>query len=90
VPLTIRPRSLVLAGETVVLGGMPYVVPRNDPFAAYEGRKGGLLWLMAANDGKKLAEYNLASPVAWNGLAAANGRLYVATMDGKVTCMSEE
>ena len=55
--------------------------------AALAGKKGALLWAVSAADGKKLAEYKLDAPPVFDGLAAARGRLYFSTTDGKVVCM---
>ncbi|MCX5676371.1 MAG: PQQ-binding-like beta-propeller repeat protein [Planctomycetota bacterium] len=46
----------------------------------------GLLTVHRAEDGTKLAEMTLPL-AAWDGLAAAGGRLYLATVDGKVLCL---
>lgn len=54
--------------------------------AALDGKRGGLLWAFSAKDGAKLKEYRLDSPPTWDGMAAANGRLYLTTLDGKVLC----
>ena len=35
---------------------------------------------------EQLAEYRLDAPPVFDGLAAAGGQLYLATMDGKVAC----
>ncbi len=37
-------------------------------------------------DGKLLSDMEFPAPV-WDGLAAANGRLYVSTKDSKITCL---
>ncbi|MBI1371165.1 MAG: PQQ-binding-like beta-propeller repeat protein [Phycisphaera sp.] len=55
---------------------------------AWLGKKGGILYIASASDGKKLAQYPLASPTVFDGMAAANGNLYLAHHDGSVTCMS--
>ena len=83
-----RPRSLVHAGEVLILGGGPYVVAPRDPAAAYEGRTGGLIRTVRAEDGEFIAQYELNSPVVWNGLAVAGNRLYAATMDGHLVCLA--
>jgi hypothetical protein len=44
------------------------------------------LWAVSAGDGERLTEYQLESPPVFDGMVAANGRLYLATMDGKVVC----
>jgi outer membrane protein assembly factor BamB len=54
--------------------------------AAVDGKLGAILWAVSCEDGKKLAEYRLNSPPVFDGMAVANGRLYVSTLDGKVTC----
>jgi len=83
----IRITAMVRAAGTLFVAGPPDIVDPNDPHAAWEGRKGGVLAAFAASDGKKLAEHQLASPPVWDGMAAAGGRLYVSTMDGKVVCL---
>jgi hypothetical protein len=85
--LGMRPRAMLLAGEIVFLGGMPTAADPAELSAAYEGREGGLLWAMSAGDGSKLAEYELQTPPVWDGMAAAGGRLYFSTYDGRVRCM---
>jgi outer membrane protein assembly factor BamB len=87
--LDMRPRSLVHAGEILVLGGGPYVVAERDPFAAYEGRTDGLIRMVRTQDGELIAQHELDSPVVWNGLAVAGNRLYAATMDGHVVCLAQ-
>ncbi len=57
-----------------------------DPHAAYEGRKGGAIWVVSAADGSKIAEHKLDAPVVWDGMAAANGGLFVSQSNGTVQC----
>jgi hypothetical protein len=82
----IRVRAMVAARETLLVAGLPDVVDPDDPWAAMEGERGGLLWTVSAADGKKLAALTLESPPVFDGMAAANGRLYVSTEDGRVRC----
>ncbi len=89
VPLRIR--SMVLAGATLFVAGVPDVADPTDPLvalAALEGRKGAQLQAYSAADGRILAEYELTSPPVFDGLIAADGRLYWSTTDGKVMCMA--
>ncbi len=81
-----RPRAILMAGDRVFLGGMPLMDPA-DPFATFEGRKGGLLNVYSAADGTAGGEIKLDSPVIWNGLAAADGKLFICTMDGSLVCL---
>ncbi|MFH1737508.1 MAG: hypothetical protein ABIH23_00775, partial [bacterium] len=84
--IPVRVRAMVLADKTLFVAGPPDVLDPADPLAAFEGREGGMLWAIAAKDGSKLAEYNLSYPPVFDGLIAANERLYMSTMDGKVLC----
>lgn len=49
----------------------------------------GVLTVHSADDGTKLAEKKLGE-IVWDGLAAANGRLYVSTAEGKVMCLGSK
>ena len=75
-----------MAETARVLGVWPIAIPDDDPHAAYEGRLGGSLWIVSAEDGTKTAEVGLPDPVVWDGLAAADGQLYAATTAGQVVC----
>jgi hypothetical protein len=57
--------------------------------AALAGRQGAVLWAVSTEDGSRLAESPLEVPPAFDGMAAADGRLFIATMDGKVLCLGE-
>jgi hypothetical protein len=35
-------------------------------------------------------QYTLDAPPAWDGLAAANGQLFMVTQDGKVICFGQD
>ncbi|MCB1236715.1 MAG: PQQ-binding-like beta-propeller repeat protein, partial [Verrucomicrobiae bacterium] len=52
----------------------------------YVIHKDGRLKMLAAADAKVLAEQAVPAPV-WDGLAVANGRLYLATEAGEVLCL---
>jgi hypothetical protein len=103
VPLQVR--AMVLAGGTLFVAGPPRLVDEEEAFrrygdpavmaaladqsAALAGRKGAILWAVSAADGRKLAECRLASMPVFDGMAAAGGRLYFSTADGKVICMGD-
>jgi outer membrane protein assembly factor BamB len=86
----VRVRAMVAAGPTLFVAGPPDVMDPADPYAAFEGRKGALLWALAAADGKKLAEVKLSAEPVFDGLIAAGGRLYICTLDGRLTCLGEK
>ncbi len=98
-------RAMVLANKTLFIAGPLDLVDEEEAFkrpndpgiqaklteqnAALEGRKGGLLLVVSASDGKKVAEYKLESIPVWDGMAAANSRLYLATKNGRILCFAE-
>jgi outer membrane protein assembly factor BamB len=88
VRVPVRVTAMVLAGETLLAAGTPDVVGPDgkDPWAAYEGRRGGKLLVLSAADGKITARLDLAGAPVLDGLAAAGGRVYLSTADGKLTC----
>ncbi len=97
-PLQVQ--ALVLADQTLFISGPPDVVDEEDAFfalddaevleklaeqsAMLDGKNGALMWAVSAADGKKLAEYKLESLPVWDGMVAANGKLYMTTMKGEV------
>jgi outer membrane protein assembly factor BamB len=100
--LPIHVRGLVLADRTLFVAGPPDVVDEEaslktfaDPAtqeklaeqaAALEGKQGSLLLAVSATDGTKLTEFHLDSLPVFDGLAAAGGKLYLATTDGRIVC----
>jgi hypothetical protein len=101
VPLFVR--AMVVAGKTMFIAGPPDIITTKEQqgegaltlenprqaIAAWEGEKGALLWAVSAEDGKKLAEYTLESLPVFDGMIAANGRLYISTGAGQVLCMGK-
>lgn len=86
-PLLVR--AMVLAGKNLFLAGPPYVPDaQSDALEVFEGRKGVLLHVVSAADGKQLAEYKLESPPVFDGMIVADNRLYVSTKGGKLLCMA--
>jgi len=97
VPLLVR--AMVLADKRLFVAGPPdleqpkaknrlELANPEAAVAAFGGKKGGVLWAVSAADGKRLAEYELESPPVFDAMAAANGRLYLSTGDGKVLCFA--
>lgn len=83
----VRVEAMVLAGEQLCLAGTPDEVPADDPLAALEGRMGGVLKTVRAQDGAPLAEYPLSSRPVFDGLIAAQNRLLLCLQDGSVLCL---
>jgi hypothetical protein len=80
---------MVAAAGTLFVAGPPDVLDPKDPLAAFEGRCGGVLRAVAAQSGKTLAERKLDAPPVFDGLIAANRRLYMSTTGGKVVCLGK-
>ena len=57
--------------------------------AALDGKQGGRLWAVSTENGGQNSELDLDSPPVWDGMAVAQGRLYVADMDGFVRCFGK-
>jgi hypothetical protein len=66
--------------------GSPEALRRQE--AALAGRAGAVLMVVSTKDGSELARYRLEAPPQWDALAAAAGRLYATTTDGKVICLA--
>ena len=78
---------MVLADKTLFVAG-----PTDDGFRtidALQGKKGSALLAVSVTDGGKLSELKLDSPPVFDGMAAANGRLYLVTQDGAVRCFGK-
>jgi outer membrane protein assembly factor BamB len=86
--IPVRVEAMVLAGDKLFMAGPPDVVPEDDPYAAFDGKKGARLWVVSATDGDKITEYPLESLPVLDGLIAAGGRLYMATRDGQILCFA--
>ncbi|MCP4257221.1 MAG: PQQ-binding-like beta-propeller repeat protein [Planctomycetes bacterium] len=86
----IRVTAMIRTGDTIFVAGSPDVVDAVDPHGVWEGRKGGILAAFAADDGRNLAEYKLPAPPVWDGMAAADNRLFISTTDGNVVCLNEK
>jgi outer membrane protein assembly factor BamB len=102
VQVPVRMRALVLAGDTVFVAGrcdpdIPEIRGLQDrrriaqivatlPEERLIPTDAQLL-AFSARDGKQLASLVLDAPPAFDGLAAADGRLYVSCRDGSIHCL---
>jgi len=90
VQIPVRAKAMVLADEILFICGQPDVLDPECPLAAFEGRKGVVLWSVSATDGKKLAELELDSAPVFDGLIAAEKRLFASITDGTVRCFGKK
>ncbi len=98
----VQTRAMALAGETLLVAGPRDVVDEEELFAnhfdgqltskaaeqvaALKGQRGAMLLCVSAKEGKKLGEVKLDACPVFDGLAAAEGKLFIAMMDGSVVC----
>ena len=103
VPLQVR--GMVLTPGLLFTAGPPDVVDEAKAFhrlgrptvqkalarqsAALKGREGAILYAAGVRDGRRVTAYQLASPPVWDGLAAAHGQLFLAALDGTVSCLGD-
>ena len=96
-------RAMVLADKTLFIAGPPDVVDEEEVFskpfdnqvtakaaeqaAALEGERGALLQVVSAQDGRQLKQLTLDGCPIFDGLAAAEGKLFISMMDGTVVCL---
>jgi outer membrane protein assembly factor BamB len=101
IPLLVR--AMVLANKTLFIAGPPDVLDEEEAFrrvgdpkmeaklaeqdAVLAGKRDALLWAVSAEDGRKLAEYQIDGLPVFDSLIAAAGRLYLTTTDGRVVCL---
>jgi len=86
----VRIHAMALAGETLLCAGTPDAVDASDPWAVYEGRRGGVLMVVSAANGKTIGEIKLPAAPVQDGIAVAGGRVYVTTVDGRVLCFGSK
>jgi len=100
VPLHVR--AMTKAAGTLFIAGPPDVDDQEYSFdhfgdrrvqarlrqqsLCFAGKMGGLMRVVTPATGDTLAEYRLSVPPVWDGMIAANGRIYMAMMDGTVVC----
>jgi len=102
----LQARAMALAGKTLFVAGPPDVVDEEDIFsnpfdkqvlakakeqvAALQGSKGALLHVVSATDGRKLNELALDGCPVFDGMAAAERKLFLALKDGSVICLQRK
>lgn len=58
--------------------------------AALEGQRGAKMWAVNVKTGEQSAGFDLDTPPVWDGIAVAHGRVYIATLDGRVKCYGKK
>jgi outer membrane protein assembly factor BamB len=78
--LPVKPAALVLTARSAFVAGA------RDAWPA----KTSMLLGYAAKDGEEIARLKIPSRPVFDGMAAAGGRLYVSTADGKLRCFGKK
>ena len=48
--------------------------------------KDGFLWAFKSDNGQRVKELKLVSPPVFDGMAVAQGRVFISTQDGRLSC----
>ena len=90
-------RAMVLADDQLLVAGYPDIGKRDsqvlayeneeDAIAAYQGKRGSFLQVIAPASGEKLSEVKLPAEPVFDGMAVANGRVFVSLKDGSLQCL---
>ncbi len=97
VPMAVR--AMVLAPDTLIIAGPPVVGKKSkdllafeneeDALAAFAGKKKASLVVVSTKDGSTLSQVKLDAVPVFDGMSAANGKLFISTKDGTVLCLGE-
>jgi len=82
VPLLVR--SMVLTEGKLFTAGPPASALTST--SAFRGAEGGRLIVVSTADGELLKEFHLDALPVYDGMAAADGRLFLALEDGRLLC----
>lgn len=86
-PVPILVRAMVLANDVLFVAG-PQAGDQMDELAEnLAGNKGGRLVAVGSSDGQPLAQLPLKSAPVFDGMIAANGRVYLSDLAGTVLCL---
>lgn len=87
--LPIRINAMVKTAAVLFVAGAPDILDPQDPYASFEGRCGARLAAVSPEDGSVLAEISLDCVPVFDGLIAADGKLFVAAENGSLVCLAE-
>ena len=97
---------MLLSEQTLIVAGPPDLIDEEeiarkngeesmekllaDQLSALRGGRGALMKAFSAETGEPLWSIDLGSPPVFDGMAAADGRLFLVTLAGEVICFSGE
>jgi len=93
-------RAMLLSGNTLYLAGPADNIDEVAVFKnarqfgnelaeqaeAFDGKRGGLLWIVDAETGEKRKELKLDTVPVFDGMSAAGKRLFMSMKDGSLSC----
>jgi hypothetical protein len=85
VTLPVQVRAMVRAGHLLFVAGSP--VEGGERSGMPRSSDTGMLLAVSTTDGSIQAQIPLNSPPVFDGLAAAEGKLFLAQESGQVTCL---
>jgi len=98
-PMPIFVRALVLTDKTLVIAGPPEPKEARSSQlklkapekieSAYRGEKGAALRLVSTIDGETLSEHKLKSSPVFDGMIAADKKIYISLQDGSIACFGK-
>jgi outer membrane protein assembly factor BamB len=89
-PVPARVTAMTLTGSVLFFAG-PSWKDDSEGVANLLDRSGpGVLGAVDPATGRQLATYPLEAAPVWDGMAAASGRLYLATKDGRLLCLGRK
>jgi outer membrane protein assembly factor BamB len=90
-------RAMVLGVDRLAVAGPPDLgrkdlkilsfTNEDEALAGFEGSRGVYLRIVRVADGKRLSQCELPDMPVFDGMAAANGRLYLSLKKGSVVCL---
>ncbi len=87
--MVLADQTLFVAGPTDPVSEIPHEPSAVDPLVdALATAQGGRLLAVSAADGRTSADLELVSSPVFDGMAAADGCLYLATKSGHIVCMA--
>jgi hypothetical protein len=102
----IIPRAMLLASDTIFIAGPQDLIDEPTALRqidtkrtkqkliaqanAIDGKSGAILMAVSKTNAKTLTTITLESPPVFDGMATANGKLYISTMDGHIIAMKHK
>jgi len=90
ISVPVRVTAMTLTSNALLFAGPPWSGEPDDVSAVLDESASGLLTAVAPSNGKTMATYTLEAPPVWDGMAAADERLYICTKDHRVVCLGKQ